>query len=53
MNKIFFCYLLVIGFAIGGILIGSSSEEKISILNVYDNYQVNPNLTTLAVLIQE
>lgn len=53
MNQIFFCYLLVIGLAIGGMLIGSSSEEKISILNVYDNYQVNPNLTTLAVLIPE
>jgi len=58
MNKKFLCSLLVIGLAIVGMLMGSSCESQkeelvpppiegnVSIIIVYDNYQVNPNLTT-------
>ncbi len=58
MNKNFLYSLLLIGLAIVGMLIGSSCnsqkeefvpppiEGNVSIIIVYDNYQVNPNLTT-------
>ncbi len=56
MNKKSFYGLLVTGLAISGILIGSSCESykeeiktekgKVIITSVYDNYQVNPDLTT-------
>ena len=61
MNKRMSLSLLVVGLAIAGMLIGSSYEEEIeankesapspvecniSITTVYDNYQVDPKLTT-------
>ena len=58
MDKKFLCSLLVIGLAIVGMFMGSSCESQKeefvpppiggneSIIIVYDNYRVNPNLNT-------